>query len=125
MLLQHGATVNARDNVDVARLLVAARADVHALNDEALRITAVEGKHLEVVKLLLDNDADIHALNDQALRMASSGGKVDAVALLLSRGAACGVFVRAHRGGHCAAGEWCGRQNARQRAAEMCDLRRA
>ena len=97
LLLTAGADVHALNNyalrwaatnghTEVVELLLAAGADVHALNNYALRWAATNG-HTEVVELLLAAGADVHADNDQALRMAAANGHTEVVKLLLKAGA--------------------------------------
>jgi ankyrin repeat protein len=69
----------------VARLL-AAGADVHAVDDWALRLAAQNG-HDAVVARLLAAGADVHAYDDQALRLAAMHGHDVVVARLLAAGA--------------------------------------
>jgi len=66
--------------------LIKEGADVHAYDDQALRLAAENG-HTETVELLLDRGADVHAYDDQALRCAALNGHTDTVAMLLDRGA--------------------------------------
>ena len=56
-------------------------ANVHAMNDEALKWASRNG-HVEVVKILLDAGADIHAGDDYALRYASKNGHTEVVKIL-------------------------------------------
>ena len=73
-------------NKDLATWLIDGGADVHSINDYALRQASVKG-HKDVVELLLDRGADVHALDDWALRFACREGHRDVVELLLDRGA--------------------------------------
>ena len=68
-------------NVDMVKLLLDNRADVHADDNWALRWASSNGRY-EVVKLLLDNGADIHADNNWALIYASDNGHYKVVELL-------------------------------------------
>jgi len=61
-------------------------ADVHADNEEALRLASRYG-HLDVVKVLVQHGADVHASNDGALRLASEYGHIDVVKFLVEHGA--------------------------------------
>jgi hypothetical protein len=62
-------------------VLLNAGANVHARNDEALRMASYNG-HTDVVKLLLDAGADVHANNDLALRYAIEKKRADVVKVL-------------------------------------------
>ena len=68
------------------KLLLDRGADIHALDDIALRYAAFY-RRAETVKLLLDRGADIHAMNDSALDSAAYFGYLEIVKLLLDRGA--------------------------------------
>jgi ankyrin repeat protein len=70
----------------VARLL-AAGADVHARDDQALCMAAKNG-HDAMVARLLAAGADVHAYDDQALRLAAMNGHDAVVARLLAAGGA-------------------------------------
>ena len=77
----------ARDgDIDIVEILIAAGADIHFLNDYALR-WASEYNHTDVVKLLLEYGADIHVRDDEALREAAEEGNTDLVKILLEHGA--------------------------------------
>ena len=52
--------------VEIVKLLLEARADVHANNDQALR-RATNNGNAEVVELLVEAGADVHADNDYAM----------------------------------------------------------
>jgi len=67
-------------------LLLDRGADIHAENDYAL-IWAATNRHTETVRLLLNRGADIHANNDQALRMAGFNNQKEMILLLLRHGA--------------------------------------
>lgn len=73
-------------HTEVARLLLAAGANVHADRDAALRWAAYRG-HVEIVRLLLAAAADVHAVDDVALSLAARHGHGDIVHLLLAAGA--------------------------------------
>jgi hypothetical protein len=79
----HGPLISLEDFIPLA---VKAGADVHAWNDEALRLASYYG-HVAVVECLLKAGADVHAGEDQALRYASENGHVAAVECLLKAGA--------------------------------------
>ena len=68
------------------KFLLARGANVHALNDFALRIAATNGR-TETVQVLLDDGADVHAVEDYALRWAADKGHTETVKLLLDAGA--------------------------------------
>src|SRR3989338_1037632 len=53
--------------------LVEHGANVHAVDDEALRLAAKNG-HVSVVQWLVEHGADVHARDDEALRCAASHG---------------------------------------------------
>lgn len=74
-----------RGSIKTIRILLLVGADVHAMDDLALILSADIG-HLEVVELLLNAGADIHADNDRALQQASAHGHHDIVDLLLKSG---------------------------------------
>jgi hypothetical protein len=67
-------------------LLLERGADVHAEDDEALRLAAKMGMK-QVVELLLQHGADVHAEDDEALRLAARKGIYQVVELLLQHGA--------------------------------------
>ena len=73
-------------DTNTVKLLLDRGADIHAVDDYALRCAAYGG-HENVVKLLLDRGADIHAIDDLALQLAADGGHEGVVKLLLDRGA--------------------------------------
>ena len=96
-LIKEGANVHAindyalrwavrNGHYEVVKLLLEYGADVHANNDYALRWAAEHG-HYEVVKLLLEYKADVHASNDYALRWVVRNGHYEVVKLLLEYGA--------------------------------------
>jgi len=66
---------------EFVKYLLDAGADVHAIDDYALRWASNNG-HADVVKLLLDAGADVHADNDHALQLASYNGHTDVVNIL-------------------------------------------
>ena len=61
-------------------------ADIHADNDQALRLASEYG-YLDIVKYLISAGANIHADDDYALRWASSNDHLDIVKYLISAGA--------------------------------------
>ena len=73
-------------NIDIVRFLLENEANVHAVDDLALRWASSNG-HTDTVLLLLDNEANIHAQNDLALILASKNGHTDTVLLLLENDA--------------------------------------
>ena len=56
----------------MVRELLATGADIHALNDLALWVAALNG-HTDTVKALLEAGVDIHAVRDAARRAAKKG----------------------------------------------------
>ena len=60
-------------------------ADIHANNEEALRVASSNG-HIDIVKYLVDLGADIHANNDEAVNLANRYGYHDVVKYLVSLG---------------------------------------
>ena len=76
-------------SADVVRLLLDRGANVHANNDEAVCSAARCRSDAAVLRLLLDHGADVHARNDEPVRaaVARAAPSVDAIALLLDRGA--------------------------------------
>ena len=73
-------------NVDTFKYLEEKRANVHAKNDHALRLSARYG-HLDVVKYLVEKGANVHAVNDYALRLSADNGHLDVVKYLVEKGA--------------------------------------
>ena len=63
------------------KALLRAGANVHALDDEALRTAAWWGR-TDAVKALLEGGADVHAKNDEALRWAEEQKHMDTVRVL-------------------------------------------
>ena len=97
LAIQAGADVHAVDDqalrwasryghLSVVKVLVKAGADVHADNDRALRYASFHG-HLSIVKVLVKAGADVHADNDYALRWASFHGHLSVVKVLVKAGA--------------------------------------
>ena len=68
-------------HLEIVKLLLKNKADVHAKDDGALRFAAKSG-HLEIVKLLLENGADVHADDNAALRYSLANGHLEVVRLL-------------------------------------------
>ena len=60
-------------HVQVVKIVLENGADIHAREDEPLRVASEKG-HTEIVKLLLQHGADIHAREDYPLRVASEKG---------------------------------------------------
>ena len=81
--LQHVIGLNANK---IVRLLLRAKADIHAEDDKALRNAVLFG-NVEVVKILLEANADVHARDDEALLTSMRDQKTDVVTLLLEHGA--------------------------------------
>ncbi|KAJ3337528.1 hypothetical protein HDU93_000906 [Gonapodya sp. JEL0774] len=75
-----------RRHVGVLELLFDRGADIHAGEDEALRVSALGGS-LDAVRLLLDRGANIHACDDEALVNARGRWHEEVVEHLLARGA--------------------------------------
>ena len=97
LAIQAGADVHAVDDqalrwasryghLSVVKVLVKAGADVHAAGDEAIRSASASG-HLPVVEVLVKAGADVHADNDRALRNASFHGHLSFVQVLVKAGA--------------------------------------
>ena len=63
------------------KALLQAGANVHALDDEALRTAAWWGR-TDAVKALLEGGANVHAKHDEALRWAEEEKHLDTVKLL-------------------------------------------
>ena len=68
-------------HLSVVKFLVASGANVHAVDDQALRF-AYERGHLAVVEFLVKAGANVHADDDQALRFASAHGYLSVVEFL-------------------------------------------
>ena len=66
---------------EAIRLAIQAGADVHAVDDRALRYVSASG-HLAVVEVLVKAGANVHAVDDQALRLASDYGHLAVVEFL-------------------------------------------
>ena len=71
---------------EAIRLAIQAGADVHAVDDQALRYASQDG-HLPVVEVLVTAGANVHAVDDQALRFASERGHLPVVEFLVKAGA--------------------------------------
>ena len=80
--------INASENgsLDVVKFLVELGADIHALDDYAVRCASENG-HLDVVKFLVEKGTNIHSLDDYTLRYASGMGHLELVKYLVSIGA--------------------------------------
>jgi hypothetical protein len=96
-LVENGANIHALNDsalryasfnglLDIVKFLVEQGADIHVFGDEALRHASGNG-HLEVVKFLVEQGADIHAMNDYALQNASKYGHLEVVKYLVENGA--------------------------------------
>ena len=72
-----------KGQIDQVKYLVKQGADIHANNNEALRLASKYGKY-DVVKYLVENGA---ANNDKALRLASKYGHIHIVKYLVEQGA--------------------------------------
>ncbi|MBB5052697.1 ankyrin repeat protein [Afipia massiliensis] len=97
LLLNRGADIHAMDDkalrlaalkghTDTVRLLLDRGAEIHAVDDGALRWAAGGNRYTETVRLLLDQGADVHAQNEAALQWAASNGHAETVRLLQDRG---------------------------------------
>jgi hypothetical protein len=73
-------------DVSTWKFLIESGIDIHAKDDEALRLASFYG-HLEVVKVLIEAKANVHAKDDEALRVASKNGYLEVVKVLLEAGA--------------------------------------
>src|ERR1022692_2027120 len=80
-----------RGDTQAVRRLLAASANVHAGNDEALRGAADHG-HTATVQVLLTAGANVNANDDEALCWAVNRGLAETVTVLLAAGA--NVYVR-------------------------------
>ena len=96
-LLKNGTNIHAQNDealriasdcghTEIVKLLIELGADIHAWDDDALR-WASECGHIEIVKLLIEAGADIHARSDQALIWASMNGHIEIVKLLIDHSA--------------------------------------
>ncbi len=72
--------------LDIVEYLIKKGADVHAVNDRALRFAAREG-HLAVVQYLVSQGANIHAYDDAAVNFAATHGRLATVKYLVEQGA--------------------------------------
>ncbi|XP_064647015.1 serine/threonine-protein phosphatase 6 regulatory ankyrin repeat subunit B-like, partial [Lineus longissimus] len=75
-------------NIDVVRLLIENKADVHATDNEGRSPLsyAAQGGNIDVVRLLIENKADVHATDNEGrspLSYAAEGGNIDVVRLLI------------------------------------------
>ena len=79
----HYKLVEACENGDLpaAKECIEHGANVHAVNDLALRCAANNG-HSDVVKYLIKHGANIHAVGDWALRYAAENGHLQVVNFL-------------------------------------------
>ena len=77
-----------KGDLDGVRFWVEDGADVHANDDEALRLASMNGQ-LEVVKYIVEEcGADMHADDDSALQLASMNGHLKVVRYLVEGGGA-------------------------------------
>jgi ankyrin repeat protein len=74
-------TASREGHPESVKALLDAGANVHSVNDLALRYASMNG-HTEVVKLLLDKGADVHAENNYALIWARAYGHTETVKVL-------------------------------------------
>ncbi len=68
------------------KYLIEHGANLRVHDDYALRYASIDG-HLDVVKYLVEHGADIHARDDEALTFANEKGHLDVVKYLISVGA--------------------------------------
>lgn len=68
------------------KILVAHGANIHCVQDQALRWASESGHH-RIVKFLLESGADVHARNDNSLTQAAMRGNIQCVKLLIKHGA--------------------------------------
>jgi len=73
-------------HLEIVKFLVENGANIHAVDDCALRWAAESG-HLEVVKYLVENGANIHAKDNWALCWAARNGHLKIVKYLVENGA--------------------------------------
>lgn len=73
-------------NVEVFTELIRGGADVHARDDESLRLAA-QYAPIRMVKTVLDAGADVHARGDEALQLAAKHGRRTILRTLLNAGA--------------------------------------
>ena len=96
-LLKAGANVHANDDEalrlasqnghkDIVELLLKAGANIHGYDEYAL-IMSLDNGYKDVVELLLKAGANVHTSRDYPLRLASKNGYIDGVELLLKAGA--------------------------------------
>lgn len=100
LLLENGANIqallqkaSAMGFVEIVKILIQYKVDIHEQNDEALRKACKNG-HIEVVKILLENGAIIdteerglNVIEDHALQLAAYYNHYEIVKLLLEKGA--------------------------------------
>ena len=84
---KEAALMNASRNghLNVVKYLVEHGANIHALNDHALRFASMNN-YLDVVEYLVENGADIHAEEDYAVQAAFQYGYMDVVEYLIEMG---------------------------------------
>jgi ankyrin repeat protein len=70
-------------HTEVVHLLLNAGANVHAINNYAIRLASSNG-YTGVVQLLLNVGAKVHAGDDEAIRWARRNGHTEIVHLLLA-----------------------------------------
>ncbi len=74
-------------NLPLLKHLMNQKIDIHANNNEALRLSALAG-HFQIVQYLVEEGrADVHAKNDEALRLSASEGHLEIVIFLVEQGA--------------------------------------
>jgi ankyrin repeat protein len=72
-------------NIDFVKRSIDLGADIHYLDDFALRLASKHG-HLEIVKYFVENNADIHCFNDVTLKIASINSHPDLIRYLIQQG---------------------------------------
>jgi hypothetical protein len=69
-------------DLSVLSLLYSTGVDIHAENDEALRLSARNG-YLDFVKYLVEHGADIHVKKDMAMELSATHGHLNIVKYLV------------------------------------------
>lgn len=71
---------------EIAQYLISKGANVHAVNDEALRLAA-RGGDFDTIRVLVNAGANIHVNNEEALRTTVKQGRFEIAQFLVSKGA--------------------------------------